>query len=69
MIILSLIGTGCVTGKKNQLAAPINIPKPAFKRSADRLDEGLRQMSSALESADNRAEKIKILINSLETEE
>ena len=67
VLVLSLIG--CAGKHKIQMVAPLNIPKPSSNKSTDKVAEDLRQMRNTIQSAESRAEKIKLLLETLETQE
>jgi outer membrane murein-binding lipoprotein Lpp len=69
LTILALALAGCASKPKIQMVAPLNIPKPATNKSTDKVAEDLRRMRTTIQSAEKRAEKIKLLLDALDSQE
>jgi hypothetical protein len=67
LLVVFLAFSSCATKSKLELRSPAHIPKPEKNKSAERAIQGLNNMSRYINSADSRVEKIKQLVDGLET--
>jgi hypothetical protein len=66
LLIALLLSTASCATQHKKASAPINIPKPQIANIREQSADNIKKLDDTLNRLESRAEKIKLLLNSIE---